>query len=589
MFNGRTCSAGAQRRGFGLGNTLLVVSVVSTLAFTVAAASLAHLNYTTRVSNGEQAQNLADSTISLAIERLLTTADFGANRASDASLELKGDRGVGRLSFNQTVARDWGIDYSTNNLEGSNPVLGVDVQRPIPKAATQLIATATVGGVSRTVETVLYVPPFPYAVACAGPFHSTGRLEVGAVNQLASIQSLTELDPARLLAAHLASNAVGEQAMVLGPESIIRGDVRSAGQIQMDNTVEIDGEVRSGSDPVSIPKENVASYDPELLGKPNLQILTPGTVAAPTYQGFAKVTGDMTVDNGLRLDDGVLFVNGNLVVNGGLQGSGALFVTKNLTITGSSTLSTDNTVAIMAGGDVSMVGGGSYSSAFQGLMYTEGNFTARQISLMGVFIQNNPNATVEISDAKLIYAPEYSSVTVNVANTSPADFSLANANIFLDRHVHEFRYGDDWGDHGPVVFEAYPITSPPGAWQLVDPNSKQILTLPSYDALRDQIVAIWNAAPKSNNTGKKNEGGVLKGLLNAGGDELGYVVTPIDDDSKRQKMYDALDAQLAGLQPREAGNSSMAPPRDPVDQVKVDPSRFMSLKDRARVLYWRAR
>jgi cytoskeletal protein CcmA (bactofilin family) len=564
------------RRGFSLGNTLVVIGVASTLAFTVAAGSMVHLNYTTRVSNGEQAQNLAESTLALAIEKLFKTPTFGTNRAQEANVVLLRNGGVGRLTFNQTMARDWEMPYSTNNLEGSNPVTGFDLERPIPKASTQLVASATVGGVRRTVEAVLYVPPFPYAIASAGPFRSTGKLEVGAVTSVASVQNLAELDPSNLLAAHLASNATGSQALVLGPETRITGDVRAAGQVELDKDAHIGGEVRSGSDPVSIPKENVATYDPELLGKPNIQFVDTATVDNPTFSGFAKRVGDLTVSNGLDLDNGVLYVDGNVNVHGGVQGSGALFVTKNLSITGSSTLSTDNTVAVMAGGDVSIVGSGSYSSSFQGLLYNEGKFFAKQISLMGVFIQNNPNATVEIQDAKLIYAPEYSSVDINVTAGPAPPVDLTKGNIKMKKDGDGFKPEDPYGSSGPVIFEAYPVTT--GGWELADPNDKTVTWYKDYAAMRKAFADRWNAYYLDRN---KRE---LLGIAKKTGEIITYGISSSDET----KLGPALDAQLNGVAPRPPASSTLMPKRTG-EEITLDPSRFLSMKDRTRVLYWRAR
>jgi cytoskeletal protein CcmA (bactofilin family) len=561
-------------RGFGLGNTLVVIGVASTLAFTVAAGSMVHLNFSTRVSNGEQAQNLAESALAEAAARVLSDPLFGTKRVKDAAVIVEGQRGVGRVTFNQTEARDWGMAYSTNNLEGSNPIVGFDLDRPVPKAAMQLVGQATVGGVTRTVETVIYIPPFPYAIASAGPFRSTGKLEVGAVGSIASVDSLSELDASNLLAAHLASNGTGKQALVLGPDSHITGDVRAAGEVALDPGAQVAGEVRANTDPVQIPKENVRTYDPELLGKPNIQKILGDSLVQPALNGFAKRVGNLFVSNGLKLDNGVLFVDGDVTINGGIQGSGALFVTRNLSVNGSSAMSTDNTVAVMAGGNVSLIGNGTGNSAFQGLLYTEGSFKAKQISLMGVFIQNNPNETVEISDSRMIYVPEYSTVEVDVGKPT---FSLADSNILLDAHGKPYKHGE-WGKQGPVAFDAHPVAS--GGWDLTDPNEEGVKHFDSIAEMAVYIEDYWDDGKH-----KKHHRESLYGL-DANGQKVSY---RLKGNPKVEKLAAYLTTALVGAKPLETVAGTVGGVLNPQQHIEVDPSRFLALKERARVLYWKAR
>jgi hypothetical protein len=562
------------RHGLSLGNTLIVVAVAATLAFTIAAASLTHLNYSTRVKNGILAQNIAESTLSLVVERLLSEdqRELGTLRDAASSQEFALSGGTGRLTFNKQQAETWKVPVSSNNLSSDSSMEGHDPTLPIPKNSAQLVASGTFNGVRRTVEAVLYVPPFPYAVASAGPFHSDGHLEVGALDTLpeAGAQPSSE----EILSANLASNAPGAESLVLGPESRVSGDVRSPGGVKTDKTVYIGGQIRSGADPIQIPKENVTSYDPELLGKPNLQTLPSGDSSKPTIQGFAKVKGNLDVSGGLKLDNGVLYVDGDLHIEGGITGKGALFVTRNLTLSGATQMQTDNKVAVLAGGDVAVYGSGTYSSLFQGLLYNEGSFKAERITLMGVFIQNNAAKPVEISDARVYYSPTQGSLDLVIQSAQEVDLSKGNLRI---KPILSGLLSPVLGQ-GEAVFEAYPVTHPAGSWELVDPNSKRILSLPNQTAVRAKVKEIWNAS------GSSTSGGLLG--YGSDGKAAVLVVPPIS--LLGDLLFSAQFDSLGSVQTREPGSSQMLA-RTAGERFVVDPSQFLSLKDRVRLLYWRSR
>jgi len=139
-----------RHHAFALGNTIIVIAVASTLAFTLAAASLTHLSYSNRVSNGIQAQNIAESTMALVSEKLLNDSDaklrdLGQNHEAGATFTYELNGGQGFITFNPDQAALWKMPFSTNNLGRDNPVAGHDPTKPIPRASAQLIARGTVG------------------------------------------------------------------------------------------------------------------------------------------------------------------------------------------------------------------------------------------------------------------------------------------------------------------------------------------------------------------------------------------------------------------------------------------------------------
>ncbi|MBX3172762.1 MAG: hypothetical protein KF760_35520 [Candidatus Eremiobacteraeota bacterium] len=565
-----------RRQAFSLGNTVVVIAVASTLAFTVAAASLNHLNYSNRVSNGIQAQNIAESTLALVTEKLLNekSEDLGKLREAGSSFTFQLNGGQGFITFNPDQAGKWELPYSTNNLDGPNPVPGYTATKPIPQNSAQLIARGTIGGVSRQVECILYIPPFPYAVATAGPFHSTGKLVVGALDD--ALPDGEKPAPEEILKANLASNSRDAKALVLGPDSRVSGDVRSAGGVETDETVYIGGRIRPGSDPVKLPQETVTNYDPEhfydpktnsYTTRPNLQKVPPGLNNSPKVSGFAKCTGDLNVKGGLELDGGVLYVDGNVIIDGGIRGKGALFVTRDLGLYGSTQMKTDNKVAVVSGGNVSIFGSGQESSMFQGMLWNKGAFSAQHITLMGVLIQADENATTDINDASLYYQSSQGKLDMTIS--SPGSVDVTKGNI----HISALGLPITGIVTGSAVFEVYPTTAADGHWEVVDPNSRQIYSVPNKAAVRDKVKEIWN-------------GSTSGGLVGVGPGGSGVLVVPLT--VLGPLFWPNYNAELNDIPAREPGASQMLTPGSS-ERITIDPNQLLSRKDKVRLLYWRAR
>ncbi|MBN9415120.1 hypothetical protein ABS71_10725 [bacterium SCN 62-11] len=549
----------------------MVMTILATLAFTVAAVSLNHLNFTQRSLNGHEAQRAAESTIALALKELFEDSRYGEIRKVTNSLEYRSERGaIGHLTFWPDQATQWKVDRSTNNLSGTNPTEGYDSQRPLPPAAVQLVASGSYRGVQRRVETVIYMPPFPYAIASAGPLTSTGGLEVGALNDGGDIEDLSLIDSNDLVSAHIVSNSSDAKALSLGPDSLITGDVRAHGGILLDPKAVVHGQIRGNREAVKIPKEEVRSYDPQLLGKPNLQNISPGKIDAPQFEGFVRSPGSLVVSNGLNLNNGVLYVDGDLDVSGGIQGSGALFVTGNTHVGGTSDLTTDNSVAILTAGNVIIDGSDKDTSHFQGMVYSEGDFKANHIDLLGVFIQNGPTHTVEINDSRMISTPDLSDLQVRVIPPPPP---LSSGNIYLTRDGDPFPTGKKPDSKGPIVMEAYPVVG--GGWELSDPNTATIYSLADLAAVKAKVFELWTQADNHHLMGLDKKAGRTRRFS-------------VKKKVSAAKLAASLDTILAGVTPRPAAQSQIVTPGTKAEILDLNPSRFLSFKDRMRILYWRS-
>lgn len=114
------------------------------------------------------------------------------------------------------------------------------------------------------------------------------------------------------------------------------------------------------------------------------------------------------------LDDAVLYVNGDALIRGGIQGKGAIIVNGDLTLDGASSLQASTQLALVSQGDLRVSGNGRNSSFFQGLIYTEGDFYAEDVTLVGAFAANRqnvsptePGSRVRLKDSRLVQYPEY--------------------------------------------------------------------------------------------------------------------------------------------------------------------------------------
>lgn len=465
-----------KRRGVSLGTTLLLVLVLVVLVFSLAAGSVSHLNLANLHSNSEKAHNLAVSVISMSIATLREDPAFGRGGPLDALLELHPAPGSDAwLAFHQGRAGSLGIGYSTNNLDGDGAVDGWNSQR-VPARSVHLVGVGRHAGVTKRVEAVLHIPQFPYAVATSGPVHSLGGLVVGGLPRDYWSSGSGTLRPDELVAADLVSNAPAADAVTLGADTLITGDLQSAGGVALDPATKVQGEVRTFSPPAELPEIELTDFDP--ASKPENQLLSNGTYEAPVFGGFLKHVGNMTVTGGMELDSALLYVEGNLSVTGGLKGVGALIVTGTTSISGGATeLTTDNAVAILSGGDILLTGGDQATDLLRGIVYTEGTFYANQVTLVGTLVARGDQPST-LNQARVVFDPEANRFTVT-PRPPPTDFSLG-----IRGGVHNGL--DDFNGTGSYAPSTIVVNYQPAGPGMVSIGGGPPL---SYDDAANQIMA----------------------------------------------------------------------------------------------------
>ncbi|MBI3928913.1 MAG: hypothetical protein HY319_25450 [Armatimonadetes bacterium] len=380
-------------RGFGLGTALLVVLLLTVLAFGLAGTSVLNLHLMTRTGNSHQADNVARCVVARAIEEILTSQDEDAERVDTLRVHPEGapPEAEGLLCFDRAQAEKLGIPWSTDNREGTVSIQGWR-DRPVAPGAVYLVGVGRANGIEHRIEAVLHSPGFPWAIACAGPIRSEGGVTVARLERLPENRVPTVED---YLPADVVSNAPGE-SVYLGSHTTISGDVRAVGDVELASggeSIQVLGEVRTNTDPVELPEIDPALYDPQAAGRPYEELHEAHYSEGPTvFEGSLRRSGSITVQGGLELSGAVVYVDGDLTVHGGLSGRGILVVRGKTTIVGGADLTSDN-LALLSEGDVVLHGKGKDRSFFHGLVYTKGNFLAEEITLLGTLVAGGGQQT----------------------------------------------------------------------------------------------------------------------------------------------------------------------------------------------------
>jgi len=416
-------------RGVSLATTLVVITLISTLAFTLAGLSVHHLFVLRSLTGQDQARAVARSAMASAIEKLMKEKPPEVNLVLGA--------GVGRVTFDAQVAKDAGLPLSVNNLKGDMAVAAPDGRSVAPGTA-YLQAVGRHGSVERRVEAVLSSPPFPYALAAGGKISCLGGLRITGVRRLPGSGSLNPQSSDET-PAHLLSNSSAADAIELGPNSVINGNLEAVGSVKLLDpaSTSISGEIRNQSQPEKLPPLDTSRYDPRLHGDGAYDEYSGAGIdssdgsegkAPQLLEGALRHSGKLTITDGLRLNGAMLFVDGDLDVSGGIEGQGVIVTTGSATVRGSSELRGATDLALVAGKDLTLQGSGRQGSYFQGMVWSGGQFKADRISVVGTLIAQG-DAT--LTDAGVYSTRSSRKVTVKFPKGEPVA-PTGGKSYFLD-------------------------------------------------------------------------------------------------------------------------------------------------------------
>ena len=412
------------RRGTSMVTIILLGTVLLTMLLTVASTATFHLQVATHESNKETARNLAESAVAQAIEKLVARQDFG-NTGTTAERTIKvtfpsSPGAVGRLTFDSTQASQWGIPISYNNVENDTTLSGQD--RVLPPYSAQLMAVGEANGITTTLEVVVSIPRYKFALATSGTLSSSGGLLVASVDDTTDLSGgLSSVAVEELLPGNVASNSTGvvDLASTATNPSLVTGDVSSVGSVTLGANTTVQGAVLQNAEPTVLPDLDITNYDP--AGWVGLSQLSNSVFSSNlALSGPVRRGGNLTISNGgLDLDNAYLYVDGDLTVNGGISGKGAVFCTGEVTVSGGSTLSAENIQAVAAAGDITLGGYGEASSLFKGVLYSKSNMALSDITVVGAAVGNGPaNSTFTVDRVSAVPNPQAVSLSWNFPFTA---------------------------------------------------------------------------------------------------------------------------------------------------------------------------
>ena len=374
----------SKRTGSSLAATLCFIAVLVTLAMTMSSYSISHMTGSRRAINDKLARDMAESAMSMAVGKIMDKQDW----AGDIEFAPPEDPGTyGRVTFSALKARNWHIDPSFNNLSGNQPVQASG--RTLGPESLQIVAYGTSHGVTTRIEQIIHIPPFRYALVSSGDLSSVGGMLVGGVDDPSLLANgVSALRPEQLQNGYLAANSSAAQAVLLDSSAEsptrITGGVEAVGGIKLGKFTRVAGPVQEHAAPAHMVAFRLEDYDPKERGDVNT--LTDSAVTQLIVRGVNRRQGDLSIAQGLDIRSGYLYVDGNLTVDGGIRGTGCVFATGKVTLRGVSTFAADAREAILAGGDIRIEGSDQDKSLFQGVIYTQGDFSARQVTLLGTVL-----------------------------------------------------------------------------------------------------------------------------------------------------------------------------------------------------------
>lgn len=399
-------------KGMTIGTVLLLVTVGSLAIFTMVAMAFFHLRFSNAVVNQRSARNMAESALSTALVKVWNDNEFGTARDKDEFLHLASstdEAAEAFLSFNEEKAASLGVPFSTNNFQGGAAVEGGN-GRSVPDNAVHLVAVGVCRGSQYKAEVLYYVPPYPNAMASSGPVVSTGGLlvaGVSSVEQATELAAPTGFDSNKLEPGHIVSNSPNPQAIFVGPNSQVRGDVVAVGGITVNPNAEVLGEVRPNASRQKVPDFNVDEIFNKLSGLKSKDTLTASTLPGNTVLDyFTEARNSLTIQGDLLLDSGVLYCRENLLVRGQVKGNGAIICLGDVKIESGADLTANDQVALVAKGTLELEGTNKNSQFFSGLVYSEKEILASNITIIGSAVVNgDAQSTLHLNNVSLVKSP----------------------------------------------------------------------------------------------------------------------------------------------------------------------------------------
>jgi hypothetical protein len=444
------------KRGSSLAGAVCVIAVALLAVLTVGTSSSVNVQMLLRSENAQTASLLADSAIQQALAELMKDPTWGNTPTTKIEYAGAVEGSSVQLTFNKTL----GVPYSTRNDDENFLPAWPDGKLlrdgKVPGKRVHLVAVARCRNVTRTREAVVYVPNFTLSLGATGKVRLIDSV-VGCLDSLdgADLEAIAA-DPSKLKPGDLGTNSTDAQAAVLERGSRVAGNLQAGGGISVLDNSTVGGEVRSYNSQLELPHFDFSLYDPARDATFNYRTLPAGMQGEQHLSGMVRCNGpSVTINGDLHVDNTLLFIEGNLKVVGGIKGTGAVIVTGTTTVEGGSGLTSADSVALLSQGDLTLASTTSEKYQFQGLVYTRGNFHARNFTVVGGFIADGLDATkgnIDMEGCLAIRVPVFSKVNmyyplqINLQFPSMIDplnpgNTLTNAKVDIPGQGPDIAYG----------------------------------------------------------------------------------------------------------------------------------------------------
>jgi hypothetical protein len=387
----------------------------SKMAFAVAERNIIRVRLSRQNIDATSAESLAESGLAIAIASFQEDHQFG-KKGEKFKYEIpltRDPKAYCKVEFSESPEPG----KSFNNHQGD--AVAVCGDHRCPKNGLFLTSIGVCNGVTRRMFSVLAAAPYDYAVGATGPIRSRGGMVLGSVPKGFDITKGVDVDKLEEAALLTVASDDGDGAAVdLNGDCTLVGDLKSVGSIKLGSGVKhTKGQALANSQAEDVPDIPLSSYD----FAPDLKPLVIGANIqedAKSYSGLVswKPNGTEKLEfrNGLELNGATLRLKGDVVIHGGIKGQGALIVDGKLTITGTNDLKADNQVALLAGGDIEVLGVSKESSQFQGLLYSKGpkGVHIENATVLGTVLaagkdpQTGKGSSIEIEKATLAHTKQ---------------------------------------------------------------------------------------------------------------------------------------------------------------------------------------
>jgi hypothetical protein len=424
------------KKGVSLMSALLLITIVMLVAATMAGVFTMNMNITNRVSNGSIALSEAEAGISEVLYQITREENIEEPK-DDALVEesIEGDGngqktpkvtwGLNGETIRSTITSEMSEDeafhvvtfnpgsdfpHSTNNttLDHDSGSLG----RTVPDGMIHIVSTGYCKGQYRTIECLVEKPPFPFGLATSGPIVSNDPLIVKGTSTLESYKDGEEDRPGHIVCNSPEGVTIGAAPPGSGKATLISGFLKSTGPATVEQPATIRGGIRTFADESTLVDIDISKFN--LSGQDGVVTLIDNVYnqAQEMDVMYRYTGGHLQYMSRVNLKQAMLYVDGDLTIHGPVTGQGLIVVNGNATFNSGSNLDGTNKMAILASGDITIRGNDNF---FTGLIYSEGNFNASNVTIVG-------NTIVSSSDSSKGRA-ELDNVTI-VANDETADMTI---------------------------------------------------------------------------------------------------------------------------------------------------------------------